>query len=69
MIITLVFEKNAVFSPKIGKNRENCDHNIEDDCVKKISRHLNVIPKSNESNRCNDFSPSIMEGLKMFDGL
>jgi hypothetical protein len=36
LILTLVFEKNAIFSPKIGKNRrklakiaENFDHNIE----------------------------------------
>jgi hypothetical protein len=29
LIITLVFEKNANFSPKIGKIAENCDHNID----------------------------------------
>jgi hypothetical protein len=28
LIITLVFEKNAIFSPEIGKNRKNCYHNI-----------------------------------------
>jgi hypothetical protein len=29
LIITLVFEKNAIFSPKIGKNGQNCDHIID----------------------------------------
>jgi hypothetical protein len=29
LIITLVFEKNAIFLPKIGKIAENCDHNID----------------------------------------
>jgi hypothetical protein len=28
-IITLVFEKNAVFCRKLSKIAENCDHNIE----------------------------------------
>jgi hypothetical protein len=29
LIITLVFEKNANFSPKMSKIAENCDHNID----------------------------------------
>jgi hypothetical protein len=29
MIMTLVFKKNANFLPKIGKNRQNGDHNID----------------------------------------
>jgi hypothetical protein len=29
VIITLVFEKNANFSPKLGKIAENCNHNID----------------------------------------
>jgi hypothetical protein len=29
LIITLVFEKNASFSPKLSKIAENCDHNID----------------------------------------
>jgi hypothetical protein len=29
LIETLVFEKNAIFSPEIGKNGENRDHNID----------------------------------------
>jgi hypothetical protein len=28
LIITLVFDENANFSPKIAKNPENCDHKI-----------------------------------------
>jgi hypothetical protein len=27
LIITVGFKKNAIFSPKIGENRENCYHN------------------------------------------
>jgi hypothetical protein len=29
LIITLVFEKNAIFCRKFGKIAENCDHNID----------------------------------------
>jgi hypothetical protein len=29
MIITLVFEKNAIFCRKLSKIAENCDHNID----------------------------------------
>jgi hypothetical protein len=29
LIITLVFEKNAIFRRKLAKIAENCDHNIE----------------------------------------
>jgi hypothetical protein len=29
LIITLVFEKNASFLPKMSKIKENCDHNID----------------------------------------
>jgi hypothetical protein len=28
LIITLVFEKNAIFCRKLSKIAENCDHNI-----------------------------------------
>jgi hypothetical protein len=28
-IITLVWKKTPIFSPKIVENRENCDHNID----------------------------------------
>jgi hypothetical protein len=28
IIITLVFEKNAIFRKKLSKIEENCDHNI-----------------------------------------
>jgi hypothetical protein len=34
LIVTLVVEKNANFSPKIGKNR---DHNIDQICTSKMS--------------------------------
>jgi hypothetical protein len=29
LIITLVFEKNAIFCRKLSKIAENCDHNID----------------------------------------
>jgi hypothetical protein len=29
LIITLVFEKNAIFCRKLAKIAENCDHNID----------------------------------------
>jgi hypothetical protein len=29
LITTLVFEKNAIFSPKIGKYRKISDHNVD----------------------------------------
>jgi hypothetical protein len=29
LIITLVFEKNAIFSRKLSKIAENCGHNID----------------------------------------
>jgi hypothetical protein len=29
LIITLVFEKNAIFRRKLSKIAENCDHNID----------------------------------------
>jgi hypothetical protein len=34
----LYFEKNAIFSPKIGKNRRKFDHNIDprSDFMKKL---------------------------------
>jgi hypothetical protein len=32
MIRTLLYKKNAIFSPKIGKNRKSSDHNIEPRC-------------------------------------
>jgi hypothetical protein len=28
-IVSLVFEKNAIFSPKLAKIAENCDYNID----------------------------------------
>jgi hypothetical protein len=46
----MVFEKNAIFSPKIGKNRpklakiaENCDHNI-DPCFIALYVRIGEVP-------------------------
>jgi hypothetical protein len=63
IIITLVFEKNAIFRPKLAKIAENCDHNI-DPWVVQLLEYLLTLVRTSLGRALQVPEPSFLSGLR-----